>query len=131
MKKVLVLCTGNSCRSIIAEALINARLPLALAVSAGSAPKGHVHPFAQEVLRRHGIWRPDYRSKSIEEVQGPFDLVVTVCDNAREACPVWSGVRSIHLPFMDPDGQGYEAFERTLRDIEEKLLPKIKKELDA
>jgi arsenate reductase len=132
-KKVLVLCTGNSCRSILAEALINGRLGNrgVRAESAGSRPAGRVHPCAEALLRQKGLWRPEYHSKTIEEAErsGPFDLVVTVCDGAKEACPTLPGTPSLHLPFEDPDGQPCEAFEATLAAIEARLLPAVESAL--
>lgn len=106
MQRVLVLCTGNSCRSIMAEALFNhlgrARFE---AVSAGSHPAGHVHPLSLETLKRHGIEIGDPRSKSWDEFAGQnFDLVVTVCDAAAaESCPVFLGApQKIHWSIPDP-----------------------------
>jgi arsenate reductase len=133
MKRVLILCTGNSCRSIIAEALVNHRLAArgVEARSAGSRPSGRVHPDARRVLEEAGAWREGYRSKSIDEAleEGPYDLAVTVCDNARESCPVLPGVKTLHIPFEDPDGKPYEAFVETRELIERTLLPRIEKEL--
>lgn len=131
-KKVLVLCTGNSCRSIIGEALLNAKLKdLVEAYSAGSKPKGEVNPNAKKVLQKYGLWKDTYHSKPLDEVIDiPFDLVVTVCDNAKESCPVFpKKTKVIHVGFEDPDGKPYEEFEKTLKDMEEKLLPKVKEEL--
>ncbi len=134
MKKVLILCTGNSCRSIIAEALVNAAFgdKGIAGFSAGSRPSGRVNPNAKRLLEAAGIWRDGYRSKSVEAVEkeGPFDLVVTVCDNAREACPVFPGAKkTIHVGFGDPDGKPFEAFVETKEAIEKRLLPVIEKEL--
>ncbi len=128
MKKVLVMCTGNSCRSIIAEALINARLGGVEASSCGVAPSGRVNPNAKRVLEKNGIWDDRYRSKHLDEViREHFDLVVTVCDHAHETCPVFPySVPSIHVGFEDPDGKDMEAFEETFADIQSVLLPKIK-----
>ncbi|WP_456401982.1 arsenate reductase ArsC [Hydrogenimonas sp.] len=134
MKKVLILCTGNSCRSIIAEALTNRMLESrgVKAYSAGSAPSGRVHPDARRVLEAEGAWEDRYRSKSIDEAmeEGPFDLVVTVCDNAKERCPLFpGGVRTIHVGFEDPDGKPYEAFVETKERIKKRLVPIIEEEL--
>ena len=134
MKKVLILCTGNSCRSIIGEALINKELnPQDIkAFSAGSNPSGRVNPNAKKVLEANSAWSDSYYSKTIEEVESeaPFDLVVTVCDNAKEACPIYSGAKKqLHLGFEDPDGKSYEAFEETYALIKEQLLNLVKKEL--
>jgi len=134
MKKVLILCTGNSCRSIIGEALVNKYLNSdgIKAFSAGSNPSGRVNPNAKKVLQENSAWSDDYYSKTIEEVQknAPFDLVVTVCDNAKENCPYFPGAKKqLHLGFEDPDGKEYSEFEKTYKLIKEQLLPFVKEEL--
>lgn len=132
MKRVLILCTGNSCRSIMAEALINAKLDRCVeAYSSGVKASGRVNPHAKEILQEHDMWREEYHSKTIEKVMDKdFDLVVTVCDNAKESCPVFpKKVKTIHVGFEDPDGKGPEAFADTLLQIETRLLPIIEKEL--
>ena len=132
MKKVLILCTGNSCRSIIAEALINAKLDRCIqAYSSGVKASGRVHPHAKELLEEHDMWREEYHSKTIEKVMDlEYDLVVTVCDNAKETCPVFpKPVKTIHIGFEDPDGKGEEAFVETMMEIETKLLPIVESEL--
>ena len=104
MKKVLFLCTGNSCRSQMAEAIVNARLADEWqAVSAGTKPAGYVHPKALEALREIGI-QHEGRSKRADEFRDvDFDLVVTVCDSAAEECPVWLGKgKKVHHSFPDP-----------------------------
>ena len=102
--RVLFLCTGNSCRSQMAEAIVNSLLGDRWeAFSAGSHPSGYVHELALKVLSEMGIDHHG-RSKSMEEFRGlPFDLVVTLCDQADEECPVWLGSgKRVHLPFPDP-----------------------------
>ena len=104
MRKVLFLCTGNSCRSQMAEAVVNARLGDAWqAVSAGTAPAGYVHPLAVRALAEIGIEHTG-RSKHVDEFRNEsFDLVVTVCDSAAEECPLWLGEgRRVHRSFPDP-----------------------------
>lgn len=130
-KKVLVMCTGNSCRSIIGEALINAKLEGVEAYSCGVAPSGRVNPNAKKVLESHNIWSDNYHSKHLDSViNEDFDLVVTVCDHAHETCPMFpKPVKKIHVSFEDPDGKAYEAFEETYKEIEEVLLPKVKEAL--
>ena len=131
-KRVLVLCTGNSCRSIMAEALLNAKMGSCLeAMSSGVKASGAVNPNAQKLLESKGVWREEYHSKVIEEVlETPFDLVVTVCDHAHETCPMFPNVvQTIHMSFEDPSGKEFEEYEKTLKLIEEKLLPKIKEEV--
>lgn len=105
-EKVLVLCTGNSCRSVMGEALFNhLGKGLVEAFSAGSQPAGYVHPKSIETLQRHGIAIGAPRSKSWDEFDGnEFDLVVTVCDSAAaESCPVFFGAKNkLHWSTPDP-----------------------------
>ena len=131
-KRVLILCTGNSCRSIMAEALVNARLGECVeAESSGVSATGKVNPLAEALLRARGLWRDTYRSKVIDEVlDKPFDLVVTVCDNAKESCPMFPrAVKTIHIGFEDPSGKADAEYARTLELIEAELLPVIEKAL--
>ena len=104
MKRVLFLCTGNSCRSQMAEALVNHDLGQNwTAFSAGARPAGFVHPLALQVLSEIGIEHHG-RSQSVDEWRGQeFDLVITVCDDAAEECPLWLGQgRRVHIGFPDP-----------------------------
>lgn len=131
MKKVLILCTGNSCRSIIAEALINAELEGINAESSGVKASGRVNPNAKKVLEQEGIWRDTYHSKTLDTViDNDYDLVVTVCGHAQETCPMFpKPVKTIHVGFEDPDGKEFGAFKETLKEIKEILLPKVKEAL--
>ncbi|WP_292663143.1 arsenate reductase ArsC [Nitratifractor sp.] len=131
-KRVLVLCTGNSCRSIMAEALINARLGDCVeAESSGVAASGRVNPEAKALLEREGLWRPEYHSKTIDTVlDHPFDLVITVCDNAKETCPMFpKAVKTIHVGFEDPSGKASGEYEKTLRLLDKEMLPVVEKTL--
>jgi arsenate reductase len=104
-QRVLFLCTGNSCRSQMAEAIVNARLAGNWqAESAGTEPSGYVHPNAIAVLAEIGIDWQGHVSKHIDQFRDvPFDLTVTVCDDAAENCPVWLGQgQRVHLGFPDP-----------------------------
>lgn len=104
MKRVLFLCTGNSARSQMAEAIVNARMGGTWqAFSAGTQPAGYVHPNAIRALAEIGIHHKG-RSKSADEFRDvSFDVVVTVCDDAAENCPVWLGRgKRVHLGFPDP-----------------------------
>ena len=128
-KNILILCTGNSCRSIMAEALINAKLGNCVyAQSSGVKASGEVNPNAKALLIDKGYWRDEYHSKVIETVlDTPFDLVVTVCDNAKETCPLFpKAVETIHIGFDDPSGKDIQEYPKTLDLIEKELLPVIK-----
>ena len=129
MKKVLFLCTGNSCRSQMAEAIVNARMGAEWhAVSAGTKPAGYIHPKALAALSEIGI-QHEGRSKRTDEFQcESFDLVVTVCDSAAEECPVWLGKeKKIHHSFPDPAlTDDLNDFRAVRDDIEKVILEFLK-----
>jgi protein-tyrosine-phosphatase len=112
--KVLILCTGNSARSIIGEYLLRAKGKGRFEVhSAGSKPTGRVNPLAIRVLaEKYGLDASAGRSKSWDEFKDvKFDFVITVCDNAKEACPVWPGQPMI-AHWGSPDPAGAEGTEQ-------------------
>ncbi|MBP6180240.1 MAG: arsenate reductase ArsC [Anaerolineales bacterium] len=129
MKRVLFLCTGNSCRSQMAEAIVNARMgDRWRAVSAGTKPAGYVHPKALAALSEIGIQHTG-RSKRADEFQGmDFDLVVTVCDSAAEECPIWLGKgKRVHHSFTDPALTDDMNVFRAVRDEIEKEMTALLK----
>lgn len=132
-RTVLFLCTGNSCRSQMAEAIVNAKYKKGWqALSAGTEPAGFVHPLAIQVLSEIGIYHQG-RSKHVDELrQIQFDLVVTVCDNAVETCPVWLGPETrIHVGFPDParvTGED-EIILAAFRQVRDDILNRIPPEL--
>lgn len=134
--KVLVLCTGNSCRSQMGEGWLRHDLGDRVeAYSAGTKPS-FVHPRAVDVMGEAGVDLSSHTSKSVEGLRGvAFDLVVTVCDSAREACPVFPGAkRTVHRAFDDPAhaGTGDEAlpvFRRVRDEIRAVLVPLVAREL--
>lgn len=102
---VLILCTGNSCRSHLAEGILRATAGDILTVhSAGSKPAGYVHPLAVRVMQEIGIDLAAHTSKHMNEfLSAPVETVITVCGNADQACPVFPGqVNRHHWPFDDP-----------------------------
>ncbi len=129
--RVLFVCTGNSARSQMAEALLRHQGGTAFDVaSAGTVPKG-VNPFTVRVLAEVGIDIAGARSKSVTEFLGQeFDYVITVCDQARESCPVFPGAReSVHWGFDDPaaaegsEAERLAAFRRVMNEIGVRLKP--------
>lgn len=131
-KTVLILCTGNSCRSQMAEALVKHDLgPDIVAISAGTSPGPKVADGAIEALKLAGIATEGLYPKNVDVVMNEaVDLVVTVCDNAKESCPVFPRpVPSIHMPFHDPHGEALDSFVRVRDEIRTKLLPVIRERL--
>ena len=129
---VLVLCTGNSCRSQMAEALLNHDLAGKVrAISAGTKPQPKVADGAIEALKLAGIATEGLTPKDVDAViNEDIALVITVCDNAKEACPVFpKPVRSIHLPFHDPHGEPLESFLTVRDDIRNRLIATVRETL--
>src|SRR6202043_1283416 len=131
---VLFLCTGNSARSILAESLLNTLgRGKFRAFSAGSFPKGQVHPFAVDLLKRMNLPAESLRSKSWDEFAAPgappIDFIFTVCDNAAgEVCPVWPGKpMTAHWGIADPaavegtDAEKAIAFRKALKELETRI----------
>ncbi len=131
MLNVLVLCTGNSCRSVMGEALLNdlgkGRIK---ALSAGSHPVGKINEGALATLKRHGLPTKGYQSQSWDEFAGqPMDIVITVCDNAAgETCPVYlNKVVRVHWGIADPahlegtEEEKIAAFERAFTILQSRI----------
>lgn len=129
LKTVLVLCTGNSCRSQMAEAILNHDLAGRVrAVSAGTRPQPKVADGAIAALQQAGLPTEDLHPKDVDVfLNDAIDLVVTVCDNAKESCPIFPRpVRSIHLPFHDPHGEPLESFLAVRDDIRSRLVAEVR-----
>lgn len=129
-RRVLILCTGNSARSQMAEGLLRHDGGAAFEVfSAGTKPS-HVRPEAIEVMREIGIDISGHRSKSVDEFLGQqFDYVITVCDNAKEHCPVFPGnVQLIHWSFEDPAAVTGDAATRlaAFRRVRDQLRERLR-----
>jgi len=130
-KRVLFLCAGNSARSQMAEGLVNHFWSNGWeAHSAGTAPAGYVHPLAVKAMAELGIDISDRRSKSADEFRHTdLDLVITVCDDAAENCPVWLGRgRRVHIGFVDPaaatgsENERLTVFRRVRDEIRQQAL---------
>ena len=131
-KTVLILCTGNSCRSQMAEALVNHDLgPNIRAISAGTHPGPKVAEGAIEALRLASVPTEGLHPKNVDTVMHEaIDLVVTVCDNAKETCPIFPRlIPALHMPFHDPHGESLESFIKVRDEIRAKLLPAIRERL--
>jgi arsenate reductase len=131
-KTVLVLCTGNSCRSQMGEAILNHVLAGQVrSLSAGTQPQPKVADGAIEALKLAGLPTEGLHPKDLDAVMGEdIDLVVSVCDNAREACPVFPRpVQRIHVGFHDPHGEPLESFIAVRDDIRDRLVPAVREAL--
>lgn len=129
MPTVLILCTGNSCRSQMAEAIVNHDLAgLVRGISAGTVPQPKVADGAIEALTLAGLPTEGLFPKDVTAVMDEsIDLVVSVCDNAKETCPIFPRpVRRIHLPFHDPHGEPLESFIAVRDDIRARLVPAVR-----
>jgi arsenate reductase len=134
--RVLFLCTGNSCRSQMAEGLVNRYLRDEWrAYSAGTQPAGYVHPMAVQVMSELGIDISSQRSKPTDEFREcGFDTVVTVCDDAAQNCPAWLGSgRRLHVGFEDPARATGSEEERlaVFRRVRDQIRMQIPSLLDA
>jgi arsenate reductase len=128
-KRVLILCTGNSARSQMAEGLLQHDAGSSFEVESAGVEPSHVRPQAIEAMREIGIDISHHRSKSVDEFTGQeFDYVITVCDNANERCPIFpGGTKRIHWSFDDPaaaEGEEQEklaVFRRVRDEIRDRL----------
>jgi arsenate reductase len=134
-RRILVLCTGNSCRSQMAEAWINRELGESWeARSAGTRPAREVHPLAVRAMGEVGVDLAGATPEPVDRYLGEaWDLVVTVCDSAREACPVFPGeTETVHVSFPDPaeavgsDDEKMVVFRRVRDAIRARLLPELR-----
>ena len=115
----------------MAEAVLNRYLLGVEAYSSGVKASGKVNPNAKKVLQNDGIWEDRYHSKTLDKVLDiDFDLVITVCDNAMQSCPVFpDDTTVVHISYEDPDGKPFRKFEETLKMIKIELIPITRIEL--
>lgn len=129
---ILVLCTGNSCRSHLAEGILQKALGDPYQVtSAGSKPAGYVHPLAIQVMAEIGIDISAHRSKPLDEfLHRSVETVITVCDHADQACPIFPGqVNRHHFPFEDPAHAG--GSEEEQRQVFRRVRDEIRRVFEA
>ena len=126
-QRVLFLCTGNSARSQMGEALLRYLAGDRYDVfSAGTAPKG-LHPRTVEIMKQIGIDVSQQTSKDVQEFQSEkFDFVITVCDRAKQKCPIFPGAESIHWSFEDPAEVDPEQQEETFRKVRDEILQRLR-----
>jgi arsenate reductase len=139
-RRVLFLCTGNSARSQMAEGLVNHFLGDQWeAHSAGTQPAGYVHPLAVRAMAELGIDISAQRSKSTDAFrETAFDVVMTLCDDAAQSCPIWLGEgRVVHMGFPDPaaatgsEEERFEAFRRARDGLHRKVLDYLQRVEDS
>jgi arsenate reductase len=126
-KRVLFLCTGNSARSQMAEALLRHLAGETFEVfSAGTQPKG-VHPRTVEVMKEIGIDVSRHTSKDVQQFLGEkFDYVITVCDRAKQQCPIFPGAEPIHWGFDDPADAAATREVETFRRVRDEIMQRLR-----
>ena len=126
--KLLVVCTGNSCRSQIAEGLLRNKFSDYEVFSAGTHPETSVNPYAVRVMKERGLDISNHYPKLVDDFKDTeFDCVFTVCDSANELCPVFTNAKNkIHRSFVDPNRDSYKSdedalniYRKTVEDISE------------
>lgn len=140
MKRILILCTGNSCRSQMAEGFLKSFDPSLEVHSAGTIPSSQVHPKAVQVMQEIGVDIGSGYPKNVDQfLEQAFDYVITVCDSAKESCPVFMGEvkHNLHLGFDDPaTATGSEAeilaeFRRIRDEIRQRFRQFYNEQIDA
>ena len=129
--KILILCTGNSCRSQMAEGIVKSIHPQWGIYSAGTRPEKEVNPFAIRVMKEIGIDISKHYTKSVDTfISQSFDFVITVCDNAKETCPVFTGKvkNRLHIGFEDPaEAKGNEEEKLSVyRKVRDEIIIEFK-----
>ncbi len=123
--KILILCTGNSCRSQMAEGFLKSFDPALEVYSAGTAPSEGVHPLTVKVMKETGIDISEGYPKNADEfINMDFDYVITVCDNAKEVCPIFAGnvKHRLHIGFEDPaEATGTEEVLKVFRKVRDEI----------
>jgi Protein-tyrosine-phosphatase len=129
--KIIVICTGNTCRSQIAEGLLKSKYPDAEIYSAGTYPETHVNPYAVKAMAESGYDISKQYPKLVNDfIKDEFDHVLTVCDSAQETCPVFPNAKNrVHRSFVDPSRLSYESDDHAL-DIYKNTVKEISNWID-
>ena len=129
--KIIVICTGNTCRSLIAEGLLKSKYPDAEIYSAGTYPETHVNPYAVKAMAESGYDISKQYPKLVNDfIKDEFDHVLTVCDSAQETCPVFPNAKNrVHRSFVDPSRSSYESDDHAL-DIYKNTVKEISNWID-
>ena len=129
--KIIVICTGNTCRSQIAEGLLESKYPDAEIYSAGTYPETHVNPYAVKAMAESGYDISKQYPKLVNDfIKDEFDHVLTVCDSAQETCPVFPNAKNrVHRSFVDPSRSSYESDDHAL-DIYKNTVKEISNWID-
>ena len=129
--KIIVICTGNTCRSQIAEGLLKSKYPDAEIYSAGTYPETHVNPYAVKAMAESGYDISKQYPKLVNDfIKDEFDHVLTVCDSAQETCPVFPNAKNtVHRSFVDPSRSSYESDDHAL-DIYKNTVKEISNWID-
>jgi arsenate reductase len=129
--KIIVICTGNTCRSQIAEGLLKSKYPDAEIYSAGTYPETHVNPYAVKAMAESGYDISKQYPKLVNDfIKDEFDHVLTVCDSAQETCPVFPNSKNrVHRSFVDPSRSSYESDDHAL-DIYKNTVKEISNWID-
>jgi arsenate reductase len=129
--KIIVICTGNTCRSQIAEGLLKSKYPDAEIYSAGTYPETHVNPYAVKAMAESGYDISKQYPKLVNDfIKDEFDHVLTVCDSAQETCPVFPNAKNrVHRSFVDPSRSSYESDDHEL-DIYKNTVKEISNWID-
>ena len=129
--KIIVICTGNTCRSQIAEGLLKSKYPDAEIYSAGTYPETHVNPYAVKDMAESGYDISKQYPKLVNNfIKDEFDHVLTVCDSAQETCPVFPNANNrVHRSFVDPSRSSYESDDHAL-DIYKNTVKEISNWID-
>ena len=129
--KIIVICTGNTCRSQIAEGLLKSKYPDAEIYSAGTYPETHVNPYAVKAMAESGYDISKQYPKLVNDfIKDEFDHVLTVCDSAQETCPVFPNAKNrVHRSFVDTSRSSYESDDHAL-DIYKNTVKEISNWID-